>query len=94
VLFPGEQFGEEIRRLQSQSADVWSLPRLGWVAGVNVGLRRQLAGALYARLDLGGQLGHQFLFATDQIVDGLRFRKHWGNDIRRLGATLGIEVAF
>jgi hypothetical protein len=94
VLFPGEEFSDEIRRLQAQSADVWSLPRLGWVAGLNVGLRRKLVGALYAKLDLGGQLGHHFLFMTDQIVDGLRFRKFWGNDIRRLGATLGVEVAF
>lgn len=93
VLFPGEEFATEIRRLQAQGADVWSVPRIGWVAGLNAGLRRQLAGRLYGKLDLGGQVGHQWLFSTDQIVEGLRFRKFWGNDIRRLGVTLGVEVA-
>lgn len=94
VLFPGEDFATEIRRLQDQGAAVWSLPRIGWVGGLNVGLRRKIAGNFYGRLDLGGQLGHQWLFATDQIVDGLRFRKYWSNDIRRLGVSLGVEVAF
>jgi hypothetical protein len=94
VLFPGEDFSEEIRRLQAQNADVWSVPRLGWVAGLNVGARRRIAGNLYGRIHFDGQLGHQWLFATDQIVDGLRFRKYWGTDIRRLGAALGIEVTF
>jgi hypothetical protein len=93
VLVPGEEFAAEIRRLQAQGAAVWSLPRLGWVAGLNAGLRRQIAGRLYGHLDLNGQVGHQWLFATDQIVEGLRFRKNWGNDIRRLGVSLAVEVA-
>lgn len=92
-LVPGEEFAAEIRRLQAQGAAVWSVPRLGWVAGLNAGLRRQIAGRLYAHLQLGGQVGHQWLFATDQIVEGLRFRKNWGNDIRRLSVSLGVEVA-
>lgn len=93
VLFPGEEFANEIRRLQAQGASVWSLPRIGWVAGLNAGLRRQIAGRLYGKLELGGHVGHQWLFATDEIVEGLRFRKYWGNDIRRLSASLGVEVA-
>ena len=94
VLFPSDDFSEEIRRLQAQNAGVWSVPRLGWIAGLNVGARRNIAGHLYGRFQLDGQLGHQWLFATDRIVDGLRFRKYWGTDIRRLGAALGIEVTF
>lgn len=93
VLFPGEELAEEIRRLQAQRADVWSVPRLGWVAGLSVGARRKIAGNLYGRAEISGQLGHHFLFSTDQIVDGLRFRKFWGTDVRRLGFNLGVEVA-
>lgn len=93
LLIPGEEFAAEIRRLQAQGAAVWSLPRVGWVGGLNAGLRRQIAGRLYGKLELSGQVGHQWLFATDQIVEGLRFRKNWGTDIRRLGATVGVEVA-
>jgi hypothetical protein len=92
LLFPGQNFSSEIRRLQSQNADVWNVPRVGWVGGLGVGARRKLAGNFYARLDLSGALGHQFLFLTDQIVDGLRFRKYWGNDIRRLQVSIGFEV--
>lgn len=93
LLVPGEQFADEIRRLQAQQADVWSVPRVGWTAGASVGARRKISAKLFARLDITGSLGHQFLFATDQIVDGLRFRKYWGNDTRRLGVTLGFEIA-
>jgi len=94
ILFPGQDFSQEIRRLQGQGAAVWSVPRLGGIGEITVGARRNLLGSLYARLDANGQLGHQFLFSTDNVTGGLRFQKSWSNDIHRLGLTLALEVTF
>lgn len=94
VLVPRAQFKEEIRRLQAERADVWALPRLGVLGGLNLGVRRQLLGKLYGRVDFSASLAQQWLFATDDVVDRLRFQKSWASQSRRLGATFGLEVAF
>lgn len=93
VLFPGGEFGDEIRRLQGEGVGVWSLPRLGWMAGLNVGTRRQMSEKLWLRADINGQYEQLFLFATDEVVDELRFRKGWSNHSIRLGLLIGAELA-
>jgi len=92
VLVPGGDLGREISRLQSEGAGVWSVPRVGWLAGVSAGVRRQLIGRLHLRVEFGGQIGQVFLFATDERVDELRFRKYWSTWTQRVSGTLGLEV--
>jgi hypothetical protein len=94
ILFPGKDLSQEISRLREQGAGVWNVPRVGGVGEVTVGARRKLLGSLHARLDVNGQLGYQFVFATDNVNNGLRFQKSWSNNIHRLGLTLALEVVF
>jgi hypothetical protein len=93
LLFPAGDFGDEIRRLQRQGLGVWSIPRVGWLAGVNAGARRPLGDRLSVRLDVLAQMSQLFLFATDQVVFDLRVRKGWSTYSMRYGLTLGLELA-
>ncbi|MCI0673026.1 MAG: hypothetical protein L0Y64_21465 [Myxococcaceae bacterium] len=99
LLFPGDDFAGEIERLQASGADVWSVPRVGWLVGASVGVRRHMVGNLSLRLDALGQLERVYLFATDSRVSvgdagELRFQKFWSTGVRRLGLTLGVELGF
>ena len=99
LLFPGGDFRTEIRRLQDQGAGVWSVPRLGWIAAINAGLRREMFKNFFLRADLSGQWQSLYLFATDETVpfgdtQSLRFRKYWSTASLRLGLTLSLEVGF
>jgi hypothetical protein len=93
LLFPGREFSAEINRLQDQGVDVWSVPRIGWLAGVSVGARRQMSEHILLRADLAAQYEKLFLFATSQEIDGLQFNKDWSTSGIRMGLTLGIEFA-
>ncbi|HZI10360.1 MAG TPA: hypothetical protein VE153_08170 [Myxococcus sp.] len=83
----------EIRRLQEQGVAVWSVPRVGWLAGPSVGARRRMSDRIWLRADLSGQLGQQYLFATSQEISGLRYTKNWSTLALRLGLNLGAEFA-
>lgn len=93
VLVPGGDLGREIKRLQDQGASVWSVPRVGWSAGVGAGLRRQMFERFWLRVDATGQIGSIYLFSTDDMVDELRFRKFWSAGLQRLELALSLEVA-
>ena len=93
VLVPGGDLGREIKRLQDQGAGVWSVPRVGWSAGVGAGLRRQMFERFWLRVDASGQIGSIYLFSTDETVDALRFRKFWSAGLQRLELALSMEVA-
>ncbi|MGQ0504408.1 MAG: hypothetical protein ACT4TC_03745 [Myxococcaceae bacterium] len=95
LLWPttGSDFGREIDRLQQQGLGVFSGPRLGWVAGLGVGMRRKMWDWFHLRADLTGQHQELYLFATDQMVDGLRVQKWWRTGSWRFGLTLGAEVS-
>lgn len=93
LLVPGKQFSEEIHRLQEQDVDVWSVPRVGWLAGISVGARRRMGEHLLLRADFSGQLERLFLFATSQDIQGMDFNKNWNTFGLRLGFTLGAEFA-
>jgi len=93
LLLPGREFSAEINRLQDQGVDVWSVPRLGWLAGLSLGARRQMTEHILLRADLAAQYEKLFLFATSQEIDGLQFNKDWSTSGIRLGLTLGIEFA-
>lgn len=88
-----ENLAGEIRRLQEQGVAVWSVPRVGWLAGPSVGARRRMSDRIWLRADLNGQLGQQYLFATSQEISGLRYTKNWSTLALRLGLTLGAEFA-
>ncbi len=92
-LVPGRELQEEIRRLQEQGVSVWSLPRVGWLAGPSVGGRRRMSERIWLRADLLAQVEQQYLFATSQEISGLRFTKNWSTLALRLGLTLGAEFA-
>lgn len=92
VLVPGGAFAEEIQRLQAEGVGVWSVPRAGWLAGLSVGTRRPMGGKLSLRADLHAQYQQLFLFSTDQLVDGLRFRKSWSTGGIRIGFLVGMEI--
>ncbi len=91
LLLPGQEFSQEIDRLQDEGVGVWSLPRLGWVLGLSAGARRQLSEKVFLRADLSGQLEKLYLFATSEEIDGLQFSKDWSTSGLRLGFTLGVE---
>jgi hypothetical protein len=93
VLVPGGDFETEITRLRREGVDVWDVPRAGFVAGLNVGTRRRMGENLWLRADLLWQYRQLFLFATDQNISGLRFRKNWSADGMTLGLNLGVELA-
>jgi hypothetical protein len=88
-----ENLAGEIRRLQEQGVAVWSVPRVGWLAGPSVGARRRMSDRIWLRADLSGQLGQQYLFATSQEISGLRYTKNWSTLALRLGLNLGAEFA-
>jgi hypothetical protein len=92
-LIPGRKFQEEIRRLQEQGVSVWSVPRVGWLAGPSVGARRQMSERIWLRADLLAQAEQQYLFATSQEISGLRFTKTWSTLALRLGLNLGAEFS-
>ncbi len=92
-LVPGREFQAEIRRLQEQGVSVWSLPRVGWLAGPSVGTRRQMSERIWLRADLHAQVEQQYLFATSQEVSGLHYTKNWSTLALRLGLNLGAEFA-
>ncbi|HZH03467.1 MAG TPA: hypothetical protein VEY30_06760 [Myxococcaceae bacterium] len=94
LLFPGGNFKQEIDRLQAEGVGVWSLPRVGWLAGLSGGARKQLSDRLALRAELAGQLEQLYLFLTDEDVDGLDFRKSWNTYSLRFGLTVGLEVSF
>jgi hypothetical protein len=93
MLLPGRDFNREIDRLQIQGVDVWSVPRVGWLAGLSAGARRQMNEHIYLRADLSAQLDKTYLFATNQEIDGLEFSKSWSTNALRFGFTLGAEFA-
>lgn len=93
LLIPGRDLMEEIDRLQNQGADVWSVPRVGWLGGLSLGTRRKMSDKILLRADLSGQLEKLFLFATSEDIDGLQFDKSWSTFGLRLGFTLGVEFA-
>jgi hypothetical protein len=93
LLIPSRELAAEIRRLQEQGVNVWSLPRVGWLAGPFVGVRQQMSESIWLRADLLAQAEQQYLFATSQELSGLRFTKHWRTLGLRLGLTLGAEFA-
>jgi hypothetical protein len=92
-LLPGRELEAEIRRLQEQGVGVWSVPRVGWLAGPSVGARRRMSDRIWLRADLAGQAEQLFLFATTQEISGFRFTKNWSTLGLRLGLTLGAEFA-
>ncbi|ATB36515.1 hypothetical protein CYFUS_001930 [Cystobacter fuscus] len=94
VLVPGQEFAEEIRRLQEQGVGVWSVPRVGWLVGPSVGARRRMTERILLRADILGQVQQQFLFATSEDIDGLRYTKNWSTLALRLGLSLGVEFDF
>ncbi|HEX8699093.1 MAG TPA: hypothetical protein VF815_09680, partial [Myxococcaceae bacterium] len=87
LLFPGREFSAEINRLQDQGVDVWSVPRIGWLAGLSLGTRRQMTEHILLRADLAAQYEKLFLFATSQDIDGLQFNKDWTASGLRMGLT-------
>lgn len=93
LLIPGGDFANEITRLQREGVGVWGVPRTGWLAGVGFGTRRRMAEHLWLRADLGAQYTQLFLFATDERVDDLRFRKGWSTSVLRVGLQLGVELS-
>lgn len=93
MLLPGRDFSKEIDRLQIQGVDVWSVPRVGWLAGLSVGGRRQMNEHIHLRADLSAQLDKTYLFATTQEIEGLKFSKDWSTTALRLGFTLGAEFS-
>ncbi|WP_257453087.1 hypothetical protein [Archangium lipolyticum] len=93
LLVPNREFAAEIRRLQEQGVHVWSLPRVGWLAGPTVGARRQMTDRIWLRADVVAQVEQQYLFFTSQELSGLRFTKNWSTLGLRLGLTLGAEFA-
>lgn len=93
MLLPGRDFNQEIDRLQIQGVDVWSVPRLGWLAGLSVGGRRQMNEHIHLRADLSAQLDKTYLFSTTQEIEGLEFSKDWSTTALRLGFTLGAEFS-
>ncbi len=88
-----ENLSREIRRLQEQGVAVWSVPRVGWLAGPSVGARRRMSDRIWLRADVLGQIGQQYLFATSQEISGLRYTKNWSTLALRLGLNLGAEFA-
>ena len=93
LLLPGHELSQEIERLQVQGVDVWSVPRLGWLAGVSAGVRRRMSEHILLRADVLGQIDKLYLFSTSQEIEGLQFEKHWSTFGLRIGLTLGIEFA-
>ncbi len=93
VLIPGRDFDREIERLQVQGVGVWSVPRLGWLAGLSAGGRRRMSEHILLRADLSAQLDTLYLFSTSETIEGLQFSKSWSTFGLRLGLTLGIELA-
>ena len=94
LLIPTGDFASEIRRLQAQGIGAWSIPRVGWIAGVNAGMRRKMIDRFWLRLDFLGNWQTLYLFAIDETQGGYRFRKYWSVSSLRLGATLSAEVTF
>jgi hypothetical protein len=91
VLVPGQEFAAEIRRLQEQGVGVWSVPRVGWLAGPSVGARRRMTDRILLRADILAQVQQQYLFATSEDISGLRYTKNWSTLALRLGLSLGVE---
>jgi hypothetical protein len=94
LLVPGQEFAEEIRRLQEQGVGVWSVPRVGWLVGPSVGARRRMTERILLRADILAQVQQQFLFATSEDIDGLHYTKNWSTLALRLGLSLGVEFDF
>lgn len=94
LLIPTGDFAAEIRRLQTQGVGAWSIPRIGWVAGANAGLRRKMTDRFWLRLDLNGQWQTLYLFAIDEVSDGVRYQKYWSVSALRLGLSLYAEATF
>ncbi len=93
LLVPGREFEGEILRLREQGVDVWNVPRVGWLLGPSVGVRRRMSERIWLRADLMGQVEQLFLFATSQEISGLRFTKNWSTLSLRLGLNVGAEFA-
>jgi outer membrane biosynthesis protein TonB len=93
LLIPGRDFDQEIERLQVQGVGVWSVPRVGWLAGLSAGARRRMSEHILLRTDLSAQLDKLYLFSTSETIEGLEFSKSWSTFGLRLGLTLGIEFA-
>ncbi|MBN1205886.1 MAG: hypothetical protein JXB05_13300 [Myxococcaceae bacterium] len=94
LLIPGRDFIQEIERLQDEGVSVWSLPRLGWLGGLSVGVRRAMSDRVLLRADLLAQYEKLFLFSTSQeFDDGLTFNKDWSTSGLRFGLTFGVEFA-
>ncbi|AKJ07174.1 TPR domain protein [Archangium gephyra] len=93
LLVPNSEFETEIRQLQEQGVNVWSVPRMGWLLGLSGGARRQMSDRIWLRADVLVQLEQQYLFDTSQEISGFRFTKNWSTLAVRLGLTLGAEFA-
>ncbi|ATB31368.1 hypothetical protein [Melittangium boletus] len=94
LLVPGREFAEEIDRLQEQGVNVWSVPRVGWLAGPSAGARRRMSERIWLRADVLAHVGQQYLFATSQEISGLQYSKNWSTLALRLGLSLGAEFGF
>ncbi|MGA9520876.1 MAG: hypothetical protein WBV82_05395 [Myxococcaceae bacterium] len=93
VLVPGQELSSEIQRLRLQGVDAWNVPRLGWLAGLSLGTRRQMSEKIWLRADFHGEYTQLFLFATHHSVDGFDVGKAWNTHSIRLGLLLGAEFS-
>lgn len=93
LLFPGDDFADEIARLQREGVGVWGLPRPGLHGSVGVGVRRRMSERIRLRLDLALQYSQVALFSHSEVIEDLRLEKDWGLKTLRFFLSLGAELS-
>lgn len=93
LLFPGDDFADEIARLQREGVGVWGLPRPGVHGSVAVGARRRMTDRIRLRLDLSAQYTQMSLFSHSEVIEDLRLEKDWGLRTLRVFLSLGAEFS-
>ncbi|TVQ96773.1 MAG: hypothetical protein EA398_15480 [Deltaproteobacteria bacterium] len=94
TLFPGDDLRDRIDELEDQGSSVWSGPRLGVVAGPQVGARYRLASRLALRADVGLTWSRVWLQRVSDTAAGVDIRRHAHVNAMRSRMALGLEVSF
>lgn len=94
LLIPAGRLADEIDSLQNQGYDTWSVPRIGYVIGPQLGARYMLAEWLALRGDVALQWQRLILLDSHAEAGGVEGERDWTVDWMRVRAGIAAEVVF
>lgn len=92
LLMPDGEFQREIDALKDEGVGVWDSPRIGYNIAPQIGGKWEFDDRLAVRADLGMRYESLYLFAVDDNVDGVSYKRDWTTSTLRYEFGLAMEI--